>query len=128
MLEVRIIGKVLSGIKRIEDCPLQESEDAPPAVIELLPEYFPAAKDIRKGDELLLLTWLGLADRSVLTTYPRNNPDNPLTGVFSTRSPHRPNPIGFHRVRVLAINSEGNISVSALEVLDQTAVLDIKSA
>lgn len=128
MVEVRIIGKILSSIKRIEDCPLQESESAQPAAIELLPEFFPAAKDIREGDDLLLLTWLGLADRSVLTTFPRNNPENPLTGVFSTRSPHRPNPIGVHRVRVLAINGEGRITVSALEVIDQTPIIDIKSA
>jgi tRNA-Thr(GGU) m(6)t(6)A37 methyltransferase TsaA len=128
MFDIRIVGKIHSGIRKIEDCPLQESEGAPPARIEILPDFLDAAKDIKKGDDLILLTWLGLADRSTLTTFPRNDPRNGLTGVFSTRSPHRPNPIGFHKVRVLAVESDGAILVSALEVVDQTPVVDIKSA
>jgi tRNA-Thr(GGU) m(6)t(6)A37 methyltransferase TsaA len=128
MLDIRIVGTIHSGIKKLEDCPLQEHEGAPPARVEVLPEFLDAAKDIKVGDDLLLLTWLGLADRSVLTTFPRNDPGNGLTGVFSTRSPHRPNPIGFHRVSVLAVEPNGVIIVSALEVLDQTPVIDIKSA
>lgn len=128
MVAINIVGKIHSPIRSLEDCPLQENEGAPQAQIEILQAYQPAASNIRKGDDLLILTWLGLADRSVLSTYPRNDPRNGLTGVFSTRSPHRPNPIGLHRVRVLATEANGFITVSALEVLDQTPVIDIKSA
>lgn len=121
-----LIGVVHSGLKRLEDCPLQESENAPEATLEIFPEYITGIKNIKKGDRLLLLTWLHKSDRTVIATHPRNDPGSPLTGVFSTRSPDRPNPIGLHAVEVVSISDTGIIKVSGLEVLDQTPLVDIK--
>lgn len=79
------------------------------------------------GDDLILLTWLHLADRTVLQTHPRGDPNTPLTGVFATRSPDRPNPIGLHRVTVTSIESPTLLRVSALEAIDGTPILDLKA-
>ena len=124
-LSLKILGKVHSALKQKEDCPLQENENVPAASIEIFPEFLEGIKDIKKGSPILLLTWLHEADRSVIKCVPRNNFDQPKIGVFSTRSPDRPNPIGIHSVNVISI--KGNvINVSALEALDQTPVVDIK--
>jgi tRNA-Thr(GGU) m(6)t(6)A37 methyltransferase TsaA len=122
---LKFIGKIHSSLKSLEDCPLQESENAPEAEILFFPEFEEGIKDIAVGSEVLLLTWLHAADRSVIKCFPRNNREAPVIGVFSTRSPDRPNPIGMHTAKVLSI-SNGSIRVSALEVLDQTPLLDIK--
>jgi tRNA-Thr(GGU) m(6)t(6)A37 methyltransferase TsaA len=82
-------------------------------------------KDLKSGSEILLLTWLHQADRNVIKCVTRNNYDSPKVGVFSTRSPDRPNPVGIHSVKVLAIE-QNFIKVSALETLDQTPLIDIK--
>ena len=122
---INFIGKIHSSLKSIQDCPLQESEDAPEATIEIYPEYLDGIKDIRAGSGILVFTWLHEADRNVITCVTRRNYDSPKVGVFSTRSPDRPNPIGVHSVKVLSI--ENNlIKVSALEVLDLTPLVDIK--
>ena len=85
-----------------------------------------AARDITAGEDLLVLTWLHLADRETLASAPTQvTKARPLTGVFSTRSPHRPNPIGLHRVRVLAVAGD-RIEVDGLEAVDGTPVLDLK--
>lgn len=125
MDHVRYIGIVHSSLKRIEDCPRQGDEGAPEAEVEIFHEFLPAISDLSAGDELILLSWLHLADRSVLSTHPRNNPATPLTGVFSTRSPDRPNPIGMHTVKVISVKGD-RLRVSGLEALDQTPVVDIK--
>lgn len=122
---LKFIGKVHSELKTLEDCPRQENEDAPTASIEIFPEFLEAARDIKQGSQLVLLTWLHKGDREEMETRPRNNPHAPLTGVFSTRSPNRPNPIGLHEVKVLSVE-KGVINVTALEVLDQTPIIDIK--
>ena len=122
---LRFIGVIHSELKNLDDCPRQEDEGALEAMIEIFPEYLEGIQNISEGDEILLLTWLHLADRSVLKLKPRNNPDAPLTGVFSTRSPDRPNPIGIHSVKVIAI-SGNQIKIAGLEALDQTPVIDIK--
>lgn len=124
--KIKYIGTVHSPLKTIEDCPLQENENAPEAVIEISPEFREGIQDIKVGVEIVLLTWLHAADRNVITCVPRNNYEAPKVGVFSTRSPDRPNPIGLHAVKVLSIGEDGMIKVSALEVLDQTPVVDIK--
>ena len=103
----------------------RESEQAPEATIVIFPEFMEGIKDIVAGQEILLLTWLHIADRAVIKCRPRNNPDAAVTGVFSTRSPDRPNPIGIHSVKVLSIEN-GLMKISGLEVLDQTPVIDIK--
>lgn len=123
---LKFIGEIHSSLKRLEDCPLQESENAPAAEVVIFPPYAEGIKDISAGTEIMLLTWLDKADRSVLRCIPRNNYDSPMIGVFSTRSPDRPNPIGIHVVKVISELNEGVITVSNLEVLDCTPVIDIK--
>lgn len=123
---IKFIGKIQSELKRIEDCPLQGNENAPDAEIIIFPEFAEGIKDIKAGSEILLFTWLHMADRSVIKCKPWNNNDAPLTGVFSTRSPERPNPIGMHPVKVISAEKNNTIKVSGLEALDQTPVVDIK--
>lgn len=122
---LRFIGIIHSPIKNIEDCPLQESEGAPEVEVAIFPEFIEGIKDLQTGSEVLLLTWLHKADRKVVKCFPRNNRDAPVIGVFSTRSPDRPNPIGIHTARVLSV-SANSLKVSALEVVDQTPLIDIK--
>ena len=126
METINFVGIIHSSLKSIDDCPLQEHEGAPSATVEIGPAFADAARDIKKGDKLLLLTWLDRGDRSTLLTHPRNNRENALKGVFSTRSPDRPNPIGIHVVEVVSVTGS-MVSVSNLEVLDKTPVIDIKS-
>jgi len=123
---VKFIGTIHSELKRLEDCPLLENENAPEAIIEIFNEFKEATQNIKPGAEMILFTWLHQADRTVLVTKPRNNPIAPLTGVFSTRSPGRPNPIGIHFVKIVSVLRDNKFIVSGLEVLDQTPLLDIK--
>ena len=122
---IKFIGIIHSSLKKIEDCPLQENENAPEAELNIYQEFAEGIKDITVGTGIMLLTWLHEADRSVIKCVRRNNYNSRLIGVFSTRSPDRPNPIGIHKVKVLSV-SGNNIRVSALEVLDQTPLIDIK--
>ena len=123
--QLKFIGIVHSPLKSLEDCPRQESEGAPEATVEIYPEFAEGLSHVRPGSEVLLLTWLHEANRSVLSTHPRNDPSTPLTGVFATRSPDRPNPVGLHVVKVLSLK-KNIFTVAELEVLDQTPVIDIK--
>jgi len=125
--ELRQIGIIRSAIEHMDDCPHQESEDAPEAWIEIDPAYAGALEGIEVGTEILVLTWLHLADRSILKVHPRGNPENPMRGVFATRSPHRPNPIGLHRTRVISMDPPCRIQVQPLGVIDKTPVVDVKS-
>ncbi|HYH53391.1 MAG TPA: tRNA (N6-threonylcarbamoyladenosine(37)-N6)-methyltransferase TrmO [Solirubrobacterales bacterium] len=124
-MELRVIGSISSPLADRQAAPKQADEGAPEATIEIGAEFEPALQDIAAGDEVLVLTWLDRADREVLSTHPRDDPSRPEVGVFATRSPDRPNPIGLHRVRVLEINGP-RLRVDALEALDGTPVLDIK--
>ncbi len=126
MESVKFIGEVRSPLKDIKDCPLQEFEGGPEAVILINEEYKAAMSGLKKGAKILLFTWLDKGDRTILTTRPRNNPKAAMTGVFATRSPDRPNPIGLHETRILEITNKGEIKVSNLEVLDRTPLIDIK--
>lgn len=126
MPDITFIGKVLSPLKSLDDCPLQESEQAPLASIEVNSKFADAAKDLQPGDQIIIFTWLHMGDRAVHTTHPRNDTSVPLTGVFSTRSPHRPNPIGIHFSTITSIDSPTKFGVSNLEVLDGTPIIDIK--
>ncbi len=122
---LRPIGHVESPLSRPEDAPKQGTEGGPEASVVLEDGVGPAARDLRAGDELFLLTWLHQGLRDVLVVHPRDDPLQPEKGVFSTRSQDRPNPIGLHRVEVIAI--EGNrILVRNLEAIDGTPVIDIK--
>ncbi len=123
---IRAIGLVRSPLKDLSQCPHQEHEGAPRAWIEIEPKYSDALDGLRVGDEILVLSWMHLADRSRLRVHPRRDPGNPLKGVFAIRSPNRPNPIGLHKTRILAIEAPSRILVESLELLDQTPVVDIK--
>ena len=123
---VAAVASIESPLRPGAPGPRQATEDAPAAVVVFDAAFGAAAADIHRGDELVLLTWLDQADRSVLAVRPRRDGTRPLTGVFSTRSPSRPNPIGLHPVRVTAV--EGlRVSVDALEAFDGTPVVDVKS-
>src|SRR5487761_1837674 len=123
--EVVPVGWVESPLTERAQAPRQGDEGTPPAWLAFQAEVAEAIRDLQPGAEIIVLTWLDRADRGVLVTRPRDDPNNPLTGVFSTRSPDRPNPIGLHRVRVMA--AEGlRIHVHGLEALDKTPVIDVK--
>ena len=127
-IELKAIGVVESTLVTLDQCPRQEDEGAPQAKIVIYDEYLEATSNIKDGDVLILLTWLDRADRNTLKTHPRNDPAAALTGVFSTRSPDRPNPIGLHEVTVISFENKNTLIVSSLEVLDGTPVIDIKSS
>jgi len=124
---LRQIGIIRSKLKGIHDCAHQEVDGAAMAWIEIDPEYSAGLEGLQAGVEILVLTWLHLADRSILRVHPRGNRENPMRGVFATRSPHRPNPIGLHRTRVISVELSCKLHVQPLEVIDNTPVLDIKS-
>ena len=119
------IGWVESPLKNRSQAPRQGDEGAPDAWLVFQPEVAEGLRDLAPGAEILVLTWLDRAARDVLVTRPRDDAARPPTGVFSTRSPDRPNPIGLHRVQVIA--TEGlRILVGPLEALDRTPVIDVK--
>ena len=122
------IGVVRSSLRSPADAPNQASEGAPEAVLEIDAAYADALHRVRPGDELIVLTWLHLADREVLQTHPMGDRTIPLTGVFRTRSPDRPNPIGVHRVTVTALDGPTTLRVDALEAIDGTPIVDLKVA
>jgi tRNA-Thr(GGU) m(6)t(6)A37 methyltransferase TsaA len=124
---VRPIGTVRSTLRAIRDAPNQAIEGAPEALLEIDTAFASALHRVTPGQDLILLTWLHLADRTVLQTHPRGDPSILLTGVFATRSPDRPNPIGLHRVTVSAVESPTRLRVEALEAIDGTPILDLKA-
>jgi tRNA-Thr(GGU) m(6)t(6)A37 methyltransferase TsaA len=119
------IGVVRSSLTDRKGAPRQGYEGAPGAAVEVHADFVRGLDGLRPGDEILLLTWLHQGQRDVLEVRPRKDPRNPLTGVFATRSPDRPNPIGLHRVTVTGIDG-ARIEVRPLEVIDGTPVVDIK--
>ena len=122
---LRPVGVVRSGLTRVEMAPMQGSEGAPEAWVEIASEFVEALRGVSRGDELILLTWLHLSRRDVLEVYPRDDRTKPLTSVFATRSPDRPNPIGLHRVRVLDVEP-ARLRVWPLEAIDGTPIVDVK--
>jgi tRNA-Thr(GGU) m(6)t(6)A37 methyltransferase TsaA len=125
--ELRPVGRVQSTLADRADAPLQGSEGAPEAWLVFDEAVSAGITDLRPGAEILVLTWLHRALRDILRVYPRGNPDHAEEGVFSTRSPDRPNPIGLHRVRIVSIDTAGHrIRVSDLEAIDGTPIVDVK--
>lgn len=123
------VGHVRSPATDPATAPKQGDEGAPRSAIVLAPEVAEAAGDLGAGTDVLVFTWLHLADRAVLRTHPRDDPALGLRGVFSTRSPDRPNPIGLHRVRIVEVSREGAsvvVTVDDLEAVDGTPVIDVK--
>jgi tRNA-Thr(GGU) m(6)t(6)A37 methyltransferase TsaA len=125
--ELRVIGYVRSPLTDLAEAPRQGDEGAPDAVLDLDPAVEPALAGIELGDDIVVLTWLHLGDRTTLQTHPRGDLSRPLAGVFATRSPDRPNPIGLHRCRVLGVDGT-RVTVAGLEAVDGTPVVDMKFA
>jgi tRNA-Thr(GGU) m(6)t(6)A37 methyltransferase TsaA len=123
--DLRPIGKVSSSLKTLDAAPRQADEGAPEAWLVFEPEAVEGLRDIRPGDDLILITWLDRARRDVLSVHPRGDVSRPPEGVFSTRSPHRPNPLGLHDVKVTAVES-GRVRVRGLEAIDGTPIVDLK--
>jgi tRNA-Thr(GGU) m(6)t(6)A37 methyltransferase TsaA len=124
-LELRPIGVIRSKIKERGKAPKQGSEGAPDAWLETYPFAMPALHGVAVGDELIIVTWLHRAHGDTLKVHPRSDPKRRLTGVFATRSPDRPNPIGLHQVTVRKI-SKKRLRIGPIEVIDGTPVIDIK--
>jgi tRNA-Thr(GGU) m(6)t(6)A37 methyltransferase TsaA len=124
-VELVAVGRVESPLKDRGSAPKQGDEGAPDAWLVFEQRFAAAIEGIVPGDELLLLTWLDRAARDVLRVRPRGDLSRPVQGVFGTRSPDRPNPIGLHRVTVLAIDGL-RMLVSDLEALDGTPIVDVK--
>lgn len=122
---LRAVGRVSSPLTDPAAAPKQGDEGAPETVVQIAAEFEAALRGVEAGDELLVLTWLDRADRDVLAVHPRGDTSRPETGVFATRSPDRPNPIGLHRVRVIAIDGP-RLRLAGLEALDGTPVVDLK--
>jgi len=119
------IGFIRSQIKNREDAPPFYTEGAPNATLEVISKYGAGLDRMKAGDEIIVITWLHLAHRDILRVHPRGDSSRPLTGVFSTRSPDRPNPLGLHRTKVLEIRSN-NLVIGPIEAIDGTPVVDIK--
>jgi tRNA-Thr(GGU) m(6)t(6)A37 methyltransferase TsaA len=119
------IGIIHSELVNLAEAPKQGDEGTYEAWLELNPDVAQGLMGIKVGDELIVLTWLHRGQRDVLTVHPRGNPNNPLTGVFATRSPDRPNPIGLHRVSVLEVGKQ-RLKVAPIETIDGTPIVDIK--
>ena len=120
------VGYVRSTLRNRSAAPRQGGEGAPNARLEIDPAYLECLEGIRSGQDIWIFTWLHEARRSVHKVHPRSDPRNPLTGVFATRSPDRPNPIGLHRARVLSMGVDGSLEVQGLEAIDATPIVDIK--
>jgi tRNA-Thr(GGU) m(6)t(6)A37 methyltransferase TsaA len=124
-MELIAIGRVESPLTDRAMAPKQGDEGAPEASLVFEPAVAAGLEGIAPGDELLVLTWLDRAQRDVLLVHPRGDASNPEQGVFNTRSPDRPNPIGLHRVTVVGIDG-ARLRVRDLEALDDTPIVDVK--
>jgi tRNA-Thr(GGU) m(6)t(6)A37 methyltransferase TsaA len=124
-VELEPIGRVSSPLSDLAAAPKQGDEGAPEAWIVLSAAVAAGLEGVGAGDELIVLTWLDRASRDLLRVHPRGDASRPPQGVFATRSPDRPNPVGLHRVEVLEIDGE-RLRVSGLEAIDGTPVLDLK--
>lgn len=124
-LHLRVIGTVQSPLSDLAEAPRQGDEGAPNAWLIIRPEVRTGLRGLAIDQEVIVLTWLHRSTRDVLEVHPRGDVDVPTSGVFATRSPDRPNPIGLHSVRVLDID-DGRVQVSGLEAVHGTPVLDIK--
>ena len=123
--QLRPIGVIRSPLTSRKDAPKQGDEGAPDAWLEIYPWAADGLLRLAAGDEILVFTWLHQGRRDTLQVHPRGNETNPLTGVFATRSPDRPNPLGLHPVFVREIDA-GRLRVGPMEAIDGTPVVDIK--
>jgi len=123
---LRRIGVIRSDLKSRRHAPRQGTEGAPDAWLDLHPSVADGLLRLEVGDEIIVITWFHRAHRDVLQVHPRSDPRNPLTGVFATRSPDRPNPLGLHPVTVRAIDRRRRLRIGPIEAIDGTPVVDIK--
>jgi tRNA-Thr(GGU) m(6)t(6)A37 methyltransferase TsaA len=123
--QVRPIGVIRSILKRRGEAPKQGSEGAPDAWLEVRPFAAEGLDGLAVGDHIVVVTWLHRARRDVLKVHPRSDRQRPLSGVFATRSPDRPNPLGLHRVTVRRVTGN-RLRVGPIEAIDGTPVVDIK--
>jgi tRNA-Thr(GGU) m(6)t(6)A37 methyltransferase TsaA len=123
--QLQLIGRVESPLVDLTDAPQQGDEGAPESRLVFDDAVNEALAGLNQGSEIFLLTWLDRARRDVLSVHPRGNPANPRQGVFNTRSPDRPNPIGLHRVTIVAVDAN-ELRVRDLEAINGTPILDIK--
>jgi tRNA-Thr(GGU) m(6)t(6)A37 methyltransferase TsaA len=122
---VNRIGKVVSSLSNLEAAPRQADEGAPEAWLVFEPEMLEGLRSLRAGDEVVVITWLDRARRDVLSVHPRGETSRAAEGVFSTRSPHRPNPVGLHETEVIEVDG-CRVRVRHLEALDGTPIIDLK--
>ena len=125
MYELQPIGRVESPLVDRATAPKQGDEGSPDAWLVFEPDVLDGIRDLQVGTDVIVLTWLDRGRRDILTVHPRGDLTKPPTGVFSTRSPDRPNPIGLHRVTILAIDGP-RVQVRDLEALDATPIVDVK--
>jgi tRNA-Thr(GGU) m(6)t(6)A37 methyltransferase TsaA len=125
-IEVVPVGWVESPLRDRKDAPRQPDEDAPAATLVFEPDMLPALDGIRPGDTIVIVTWLHLGRRDVRRVTPRRDPARREVGVFATRSPDRPNPIGIHDVVVSSVDGV-RIGVRGIEAVDGTPILDVKA-
>ena len=123
--QLRPIGVIRSILKTRRAAPMQGSEGAPDAWLEVNSFAGRALGGLRVGNDIIVITWLHRARRNVLKVHPRSDPRRPLTGVFATRSPDRPNPLGLHRVTVREVG-KNRLRIGPIEAIDGTPVVDIK--
>jgi tRNA-Thr(GGU) m(6)t(6)A37 methyltransferase TsaA len=124
-LRLKPIGIIRSVLKERSKAPKQGSEGAPDVRLEVHPLALQAVDGLKAGDEIIVLTWLHRAHRDVLKVRPRSDPQRQLTGVFATRSPDRPNPIGLHEATVRKV-TKNRLRIGPIEAIDGTPVIDIK--
>jgi tRNA-Thr(GGU) m(6)t(6)A37 methyltransferase TsaA len=122
---VSAIGRVQSNLTDMTSAPRQPDEGAPEALLVFEPAMLEGLRSLRVGDEVIVVTWLDRARREVLTVHPRGDTSRAPEGVFSTRSPHRPNPIGLHQTRITGVDGR-RVTVSNLEAVDGTPIIDVK--
>lgn len=122
---LRPIGLIRSSLKNLQNAPMQGSEGAPDAWLEVHAFARDALNGLRPGDQIIVITWFHQSDRAVLKVHPRDDPNRPLTGVFATRSSDRPNPLGLHPVTIRKIAGR-RLRIGPIEAIDGTPVVDIK--
>ena len=123
---LRAVGYIRSTLRALHEAPRQGAEGAPDAWLEIDPPFARALHGIEAGDHLIVITWLHRANREILEVHPRDDPRNPITGVFATRSQDRPNPLGLHRVTVREITGT-RVRIGPIEAIDGTPVVDVKA-
>ena len=123
--QLRPIGVIRSNLKKRSEAPMQGSEGAPDAWLEVNPSAAQGLDGLVVGNDIIVLTWLHRARRDVLRIHPRSDRRRPLTGVFATRSPDRPNPLGLHRVTLRRV-AKNRLRIGPIEAIDGTPVVDIK--